>query len=135
MGPGGELITNDGELSVILDAESTGAAKPLRTKMTFQAAKVRKPLLAVSSVIERGNLTIFDGVGSYIVTGSAEELKPIRDAVKAVKMKVPLREKNGVYVMNVRQPKTQQQQQQQQQQPKKSMDVDCDMGFIRQEAA
>ena len=104
MGPGGELITNDGELSVILDAE-------------------------LERVIERGNLTIFDGVGSYIVTGSAEELKPIRDAVKAVKMKVPLREKNGVYVMNVRQPKTQQQQ------PKKSMDVDCDMGFIGQEAA
>ena len=127
MGPRGEIITNDGEVSVVLDTEAIDGTKPLRTRMTFQAAKVRKPLLAVSSIVERGNLTVFDGKGSYIVTGTTDELKPIRDAIQAIKMKVPLREKNGVYVMNVKQPTARQQLRQ-------PMEVEPNQGFSRPEA-
>ena len=35
--------------------------------MAFQGAKVRKPLLAVSGVIDKGNIVVFDGSGSFIL--------------------------------------------------------------------
>ena len=40
-------------------------------RFTFQAAPVRKPLLAVSSVNDKGNLVLFDGDESYIIPGKA----------------------------------------------------------------
>ena len=38
--------------------------------MTFQGAKIRKPLLAVLGVIEKGNIVVFDGSGSFILQNS-----------------------------------------------------------------
>ena len=35
--------------------------------MTFQGVKVHKPLLAVSVVMDKGNIVVFDGSGSFIL--------------------------------------------------------------------
>ena len=79
-----------------------GRGDPIRTQMAFQAARVRKPLLAVSSVAERGNITVFDSQGSYILSGSEAEMAAIRKAVAKIRRKVPLTVKNGVYTMQDR---------------------------------
>ncbi len=56
--------------------------------MTFRVANVTKPLCAVSQVCAKGNRVIFDSAGSYIEH-------------KATGKRTPLREQNGVYVLDV----------------------------------
>ena len=69
-------------------------------KSTFQAARVRKPLMAVSSVNDKGNLVLFDGAESFILPGTNKELiRRLRALVKQVPNKVPLHRKNGVFHM------------------------------------
>ena len=70
----------------------------LKTKVTFQAADVRKPLLAVSSLVDKGNVGFFDG-DSYILPYTAPELELIRDLVAQIKNKIPLYRERGVYKM------------------------------------
>ena len=53
VGPGGEKIDNLGELTVKVGSD-------ISSRVTFQGAKVRKPLLAVSGVIDKGNMVVFD---------------------------------------------------------------------------
>ena len=67
--------------------------------MTFQGADVRAPLLAVSSVADKGNLTIFDNQGSYIIPAGSKLLDEIRSLVENTDQKIPLHRKNGVYKM------------------------------------
>ena len=51
-------------------------------RFTFQAAEVRKPLLAVSSVNDKGNLVLFDNEGSFIIPGTSTALiRQSRDLV------------------------------------------------------
>ena len=66
VGPGGEKVDNLGELSVKVRAERHGGGD-ISSRVTFQGAKVRKPLLAVSGVIDKGNIVVFDGSGSFIL--------------------------------------------------------------------
>ena len=67
----------------------------------FQAVPgLRKPLLAVSSVNDKGNLVIFDEEGSFIVPGRHNELiKQLRALVKKIPDKIELHRKNGVFHM------------------------------------
>ena len=44
------------------------------TQSTYQAARVRKPLMAVSSVDDKGNLVIFDEKGPFIILCGNKEL-------------------------------------------------------------
>ena len=67
-------------------------------KVKFQAAKIRKPLLAVSGVVDKGNLVIFDQ-DSYMIPGDSPEIREIRRLIKQAKAKIPLNRKNGVYTM------------------------------------
>ena len=59
LGPGGEEIPNLGQLTAFMTIEGESEGR-----FTFQAAPVRKPLLAVSSVKDKGNLVIFYGAES-----------------------------------------------------------------------
>ena len=69
VGPGGEKTDNVGELTMKVRTEQHGA-EDISSRVTLQGAKVRKPLLAVSAVNDKGNILVFDGNGSFILTGS-----------------------------------------------------------------
>ena len=69
-----------------------------RAKVCFQVAKVRKPLLAMSSLVDKGNVTIFDK-DSYVIPSNAPELELIRELVAQAKSKIPLYRERGVYKM------------------------------------
>ena len=70
-------------------------------KITFQAAPVRKPLLAVSSVNDKGHLVLYDLQGSYVIPSSAPEISQIRELVKKVKGKLVLHREHGVFNLKV----------------------------------
>ena len=70
------------------------------TNSTYQAARVRKPLMAVSSVNDKGNLVLFDNQESFIIPGNNKPLiAQIRALVQKVPDKVKLHRKNGVFHM------------------------------------
>ena len=101
LGPAGEEIPNEGQISTSMTLEGGREGR-----FTFQAAPVRKPLLAVSSVNDKGNLVIFDGENSYIIPGRNSPLvTKIRQLVQDVPGKVRLYRKNGVYTMKAWKPK------------------------------
>ena len=54
VGPGGEKIDNLGKMTVQVCTERHGGGD-ISSRVTFQGAKVRKPLLAVSGVIDKGD--------------------------------------------------------------------------------
>ena len=95
LGPAGERIPNRGQIqtSMTLEGGREGG-------FTFQSAPVRKPLLAVSSANDKGNLVIFDGEASYIIPGKGSALvAKLRALVREIPGKVKLHRKNGVYNM------------------------------------
>ena len=66
----------------------------------FQGAKVRKPLLAVSSLNDRGNPCWFDHDstgGSFIIPGDAPELKEIRKLITQIKARIKMDRKGGIF--------------------------------------
>ena len=69
VGPGGEKIDNLGDLTVKVRTERHGGGD-ISSRVTFQGAKVRKNLLAVSGVTDKGNIVVFDGSGSFILPNS-----------------------------------------------------------------
>ena len=70
-----------------------------KARVCFQVADVRKPLLAVSSLVDKGNLTIFDEE-SFVIPSNAPEVELIRQLVQQVRGKIPLHREKGVYKMN-----------------------------------
>ena len=92
-GPGSDTIRNEGEFDALAMVE-TGA----KAKVTFQSARVRKPLVAVSSLVDKGNLAVFDGE-SYILPGSAPEVAEIRKLISQISGKIPMHRDKGVYKM------------------------------------
>ena len=67
--------------------------------MTFQGAKVGKPLLAVPGVIDKGNIVVFDGSGSIILPNIGAGVASVRKAITGVQERIPLRATNGVFVL------------------------------------
>ena len=68
----------------------------------FQAAKVRKPLLAVSASADKKNLTVFDHEdfgGGSIILSDAPELPMIRELIGQAQRRIKLHRENGVYLM------------------------------------
>lgn len=100
LGPGGEEIPNLGQISTLMSIEGQREGK-----FTFQAAPVRKPLLAVSSVNDKGNLVVFDGVESFIIPGKGPQVAQLRKLIQAIAGKIKLHRKNGVYHMRAWKPK------------------------------
>ena len=96
-GPGKELIPNLGQLCVSL--MTLGG---IVGRTTWQAAEVRKPLMAVSSINDKDNLVIFDLKGSGILPGSLPEVAEIRRLLKAAKDReacIDLERSGGVFKM------------------------------------
>ena len=83
VGPGGEKIDNLGELTVKVRTERHGVGG-ISSRVTFQGAKVRKPLPAVSGVIDKENIVFFDGSGSFILPNSCAGVAFVRKAITGV---------------------------------------------------
>ena len=67
--------------------------------MTFQEGKVRKPLLAVSGVIDKGDIVVFDGSGSFTPPNSCASVASVRKAITGSHGRIPPYAKNGVFVL------------------------------------
>ena len=63
----------------------------------WQAAEVRKPLMAVSSCEDRGNMCVFDREGSFILSANCPELAEIRRLIQMAKKKVRVKRVGGTY--------------------------------------
>eukprot|EP00973_Karenia_brevis_P027252 3759075-Karenia_brevis.AAC.1 len=61
LGAGKEKIKNVGQKKFTIELQNGG-----KRRVTFQAAAVRKPLLAVSGACDLGQFCFFDNEGSYI---------------------------------------------------------------------
>ena len=96
IGPSGETIPNEGQLTPTVLLEEGG-----RGSMTFQAADVRKPLMAISSVNDKGHLALFDLEGSYLIPSDCPEVRQIRELVIKAQRKVRMHRENGVFHMRV----------------------------------
>ena len=73
-----------------------------RTITLFQAAKVRKPLMAVSATADKENMVLFDHEkygGGCIIPSDAPELEMIRQLVNQVANRIRLHREKGVYLM------------------------------------
>ena len=53
--------------------------------MTDQGAKVHKTLLAVSGVIDKGNIVVFDGSGSFTLTNTCAGVASVRKTITGFK--------------------------------------------------
>ena len=69
-------------------------------KMRFQAARVRKPLLAASGVTEKGNIIIFSKESPCIIPATDPVAKQIEALTKQAATWIPLYQENGVFVMH-----------------------------------
>ena len=103
VGPGGEKIDNLGELTAKVRTERHGGSD-ISSRVRFQGAKVRKTLLAVSGVIDKGNIVVFDGSGSFILPNSCAGGTSVRKAITRVQGRIPLHAKNGVFVLRTWEP-------------------------------
>ena len=99
MGPGGEKI----EQSVTFHTERH-VGSDISSRVTFQGAKVHKPLLAVSQVIDKGDIVVFDGSGSFILPNSCAGVAYVRKAITGVHGRIPLHAKNGVFFLRTWEP-------------------------------
>ena len=107
----GESVVNPDNLPNIDLKPSKGSVKGQRyvaeqhdgsdisSRMTFQGAKVRKPLLEVSGVIDKGNIVVFDGIASFILPNSCAGVASVRKAITGIQGSIPLHAKNGVFVL------------------------------------
>ena len=71
----------------------------ITSKLKFQDAKVRRPILAVKDSCKAGNLVLFNEDISPIIPMQSREGQQIRARAKQAALKVTLDEVNGVYVM------------------------------------
>ena len=95
VGPGAGKIPNEGQM-----VADRMFANGLVGKTKFQAAKIRKPLLAVSSLNDKGNPVWFDSDctgGSFILLGNAPELNQIRQLIQQVRSRVKMERKGGIF--------------------------------------
>ena len=94
VGVGGPAIPNLGQITpeMVLETGDVGS-------VNFQAAEVRKPLMAVSDVNKKKNPCWFDGNDSHIIPSSCPQLPEIRRLISEAQRKVPLHLEKGVYHM------------------------------------
>ena len=92
-----QRIPNLGQVRAKRYIENCGKVTTL-----FQAAKVRKPLVAVSATVDKGNAVFFDGEetgGACVIPSDAPELEMIRQLVHQISNRVKLHRQKGVYLM------------------------------------
>ena len=71
----------------------------MKSNITIQDAKVRRPILAVIDAIKAGNLVLYGDGCSCIITANSPEGRTIIKAAKGTKRKVGLEQVDGVFVM------------------------------------
>ena len=99
---------------------------------TFQAAKVRKPLLAVSASCDQGQLVMFDNDISATIERDSPEGREIRRLAKQCIAKTTLERHNGVYTISARVTPPEKLSTSDRQRMKPTTDVDMTPGFPRQ---
>ena len=98
-GPGSEIIRNEGEVE-----EQMLTNEGLRSSTTWQAAKVRKPLMAVSGPVDKRNMVVFDHDeegGSFILSKDNPEMKEIRRLVQQAKTKMAIQRRGGTFTVRL----------------------------------
>ena len=98
VGPEGEKIDNLEELTVKAHTEKHGGGV-ISSRMIFQGGKDRKPFLAVSGVIDQGNIVVFDGSGSLKLPNTCAGVASVKKAISGVQGRIPLHAKIGVFVL------------------------------------
>ena len=73
----------------------------IERRITFQSAAVRKPLLSVSNVCDKGQMVIFDNGRSVITNRNSKAGKQIQSIVAGLQPidTIDLHRENGVYTM------------------------------------
>ena len=61
---------------------------------TWQAAEVRKLLLAVSSCNDKGNIVLFDNENSCVLPGRGPEAQAIRDILRKATQKIAIQRRH-----------------------------------------
>ena len=96
------------EQMVRIDDESlhriTRLCVTFQAEWALQGAWVRKPLLAVSGVIDKGIIVIFDGIGILLSAGRGVGVASVRHGVRGVPGRSPLHAKNGLFVLQTWEP-------------------------------
>ena len=103
VGPGGEKINDLGDVTVKVRTKQHGGGD-ISSRVTFQGAKVRKPLLALSGVIDKGHIVVFDGSGPHIMPSSCASVASVRRAITGVQGRIPLLAKNEIFVLRTWEP-------------------------------
>ena len=95
VGAFGQTTPNLGQLTpeMYLESGDVGA-------LNFQAARVKKPLAAVTDCNKKGNCVWFDGHKSCLLPANCPQLAEIRRLIAEVSKKVPLHWEKGVYKMH-----------------------------------
>ena len=106
VGPGGEKIDGLGELTVKIRTERHGGGD-ISSRMTLHGPKVRKLLLAVSGVIDKGNIVVFDGSGSIVLSNTFAGVASVSKAITGVPGRIPLHATNEVFVLGTWEPEDQ----------------------------
>ena len=91
-GPRKDRIPNEGEFQEQIMTAEGAVANTL-----WQSADVRKPLMAVSSCEDRGNMCVFDQEGSCILSANCPELPQIRRLIQQATKKVKVHRAGGTY--------------------------------------
>ena len=97
-------------------------------RILFQGAKVRKPLLAVSDVNDKGNVVIFDQEHPMIIPHAHPLLPELRAILKKIQGAIPLHREQGVFVMKTWRRKAPASDKKK----KADNDMEVDSGFTRQ---
>ena len=96
-GPGGEIYLNRGEVKFPMVTETGKQAVG-----EFQVIDgLEKTLVAVSDACDKGNISLFDNDGSFLLDRNTVEGKEIRRLASLAKRKINVHRRNGVYVMPV----------------------------------
>ena len=103
VGLGVEKIDMFGESTVKVRTEQNGGGG-ISSRVTFHGAKVWKPLPAVSGVIDKGSIVVFDGSGSFTLPSSCAGVASVRKAITGVQGRIPLHSENGVFVLRTWEP-------------------------------
>ena len=64
----------------------------------FKGPRPASPLLAASGVIDKGNIVVFDGSGSFILPNTCAGVS-VRNAITGVQGRIPQHANNGVFVL------------------------------------
>ena len=86
------MIPNTGERRGKLGFENG-----ILAQTCFQEGKVRKPLLAVSDVEDKGNITIFSSEGSVVAPMTDPAVQKILKLMKEIKTAIKVHRVNNTY--------------------------------------